>query len=143
MTETETANRRLASVTLLVAEYDEAITFYTGALGFVLVADETLDDSGKRWVVVSPAQNQNGCDLLLARADGQEERACVGRQAGGRVGFFLHTRDFASDFERMSRCGVVFEEAPREEPYGTVAVFQDLYGNRWDLLQPSSTDKEI
>lgn len=139
----ETAYRRLALVTLIVADYDEAIAFYTGSLGFVLVADEPLDDSGKRWVVVSPAESKEGCALLLARADGQEQNACVGRQAGGRVGFFLHTRDFASDFERMNRCGVVFEEVPREEPYGTVAVFQDLYGNRWDLLQSNLLDEEI
>ncbi len=134
--------RRLALVALVVTDYDAAIAYYTEVLGFELVVDEPLDDAGKRWVVVAPSASYEGCHLLLALADGDKQQSSVGRQAGGRVGFFLHTEDFASDFERMSRLGVVFEEAPRVEVYGTVAVFQDLYGNRWDLLQPNPLDKD-
>lgn len=142
MTELNTTSQRLALITLVVADYDDAIAFYTNALGFELVSDEALDASGKRWVVVSPSADRPGCGLLLALADGEEQRACVGCQTGGRVGFFLHTDDFASDYERMRRLGVAFQEEPREEPYGVVAVFQDLYGNRWDLLQPNEITKE-
>lgn len=127
-------------MTLVVADYDEAIAFYTNVLGFKLVTDEALDGDGdsadKRWVVVSPSGSQHGCDLLLARAAGSDQRECIGAQTGGRVGFFLHTEDFRGDYERMQRLGVSFLETPRDEPYGTVVVFQDLYGNRWDLLQP-------
>jgi catechol 2,3-dioxygenase-like lactoylglutathione lyase family enzyme len=120
-------------VTLVVRDYDEAIAFYTGALGFELREDTALGD-GKRWVVVAPPDARTG--LLLASADGPEQEASVGDQTGGRVGFFLDTDDFARDHERMLAAGVRFEEPPRHEPYGTVAVFRDLYGNRWDLVQP-------
>ena len=122
-------------VTLVVADYDEAIGFYVRAAGFDLVEDTVLDD-GKRWVVVAPpGGHQTG--LLLARADTASQRDRVGDQTGGRVGLFLMTVEFGRDYERMRAAGVRFAEPPRQEPYGTVAVFEDLYGNRWDLIQPA------
>jgi catechol 2,3-dioxygenase-like lactoylglutathione lyase family enzyme len=128
---------RIALVTLVVTDYDEAIRFYTDALGFRLVEDTPRPD-GSRWVVVEPAGTPDGgAGLLLARAKDDPQRARVGDQTGGRVGFFLHTDDFAGAHARMRAAGVTFLEEPRHEPYGTVAVFQDLYGNRWDLLQPA------
>lgn len=129
--------RRVALVTLVVGDYDEAIRFYTEALGFRLVEDAPRPD-GCRWVVVEPGTEGTGTGLLLARAKDDAQRARVGDQTGGRVGFFLHTDDFARDHARMAAAGVTFLEEPRHEPYGTVAVFQDLYGNRWDLLQPAA-----
>lgn len=128
--------RRVALVTLVVDDYDDAIRFYTEALGFRLAEDEPRPD-GSRWVVVEPGARA-GTGLLLARAKDDAQRARVGDQTGGRVGFFLHTDDFARDHARMTTYGVTFLEDPRHEPYGTVAVFQDLYGNRWDLLQPAA-----
>lgn len=128
--------RRIALVALVVDDYDEAIRFYTDALGFRLVEDAPRPD-GSRWVVVEPGARGTGTGLLLARAKGDRQAARVGDQTGGRVGFFLHTDDFARDHARMTAAGVTFLEDPRREPYGTVAVFQDLYGNRWDLLQPA------
>jgi catechol 2,3-dioxygenase-like lactoylglutathione lyase family enzyme len=127
--------RRIALVTLVVDDYDEAIRFYTEALGFRLAEDAPRPD-GSRWVVVESGGPGTGSGLLLARAKGEAQAARVGDQTGGRVGFFLHTDDFARDHARMTAAGVIFLEEPRHEPYGTVAVFQDLYGNRWDLLQP-------
>lgn len=124
----------IALVTLVVRDYDEAIAFYTDALGFE-VAEDTDRGDGSRWVVVRPRGSGHGTALLLARAD-EAQRASVGTQTGGRVGFFLHTADFAADHARMTAAGVRFLEEPRHEPYGSVAVFEDLYGNRWDLLQP-------
>ncbi|WP_406391240.1 VOC family protein [Streptomyces sp. NBC_00887] len=125
----------IALVTLVVRDYDEALAFYTDALGFELVEDTDRGD-GSRWVVVRPRGTQ-GTGLLLARAKGDAQLAAVGAQAGGRVGLFLHTEDFAGDHERMRAAGVRFLEEPRHEVYGSVAVFEDLYGNRWDLLQPA------
>jgi len=122
---------QLGLVALLVRDYDEAIDFYTGALGFTLRED--LPQGDKRWVVVAPPGGQTG--LLLARAATPEQEARVGDQFGGRVGFFLDVDDFAAAHTRMTAAGVHFEEEPRHEVYGTVAVFRDLYGNRWDLLQ--------
>jgi len=119
-------------VALLVRDYDEAIAYFVGRLGFTLTEDRPVT-SEKRWVVVTPPGGQTG--LLLARAATQEQQAEIGRQGGGRVFLFLHTDDFARDHARMRERGIAFTEAPREEPYGTVAVFEDLYGNRWDLLQ--------
>lgn len=124
--------RRVALVTLLVADYDEAIAFYVGKLGFSLVEDTDMG-GGKRWVVVSPGTD--GTDFLLARAIG-EQTSAIGRQGGGRVWLFLHTDDFAGDHARMAAAGVTFLEEPRREAYGTVAVFEDIAGNRWDLLEP-------
>ncbi|MFF2186944.1 VOC family protein [Streptomyces sp. NPDC058155] len=125
----------IALVTLVVRDYDEAIAFYTGPLDFELVED-TDRGGGSRWVVVRP--RGSGGALLLARAADDTQRASVGAQTGGRVGFFLHTDDFARDHSRMTAAGVHFLEEPRHEPYGSVAVFEDLYGNRWDLLQPAA-----
>lgn len=129
--------RRIALVTLVVDDYDEAIRHYTGALGFRL-AEDTPRPDGSRWVVVEPDGSGTGAALLLARARTGSQRARVGDQTGGRVGFFLHTDDLARDHARMRAAGVTFLEEPRHEPYGTVAVFEDLYGNRWDLLQPAT-----
>jgi catechol 2,3-dioxygenase-like lactoylglutathione lyase family enzyme len=125
----------IALVTLVVRDYDEAIAFYTDALGFDLAEDTDRGD-GSRWVVVRPPGSAAGTGLLLARAKDDGQRGCVGAQTGGRVGFFLHTDDFARDHARMTAAGVRFLEEPRHEPYGSVAVFEDLYGNRWDLLEP-------
>ncbi|GAA4930836.1 VOC family protein [Streptomyces coeruleoprunus] len=123
----------LGLVTLVVRDYDEAIAFYRDALGFELLEDTRIDDD-KRWVVVAPPGARETA-LLLARAATGDQEARVGDQTGGRVGWFLNTDAFDRDYERMRAAGVAFEEAPRQEPYGTVAVFQDLYGNRWDLIQ--------
>ncbi|WP_416966526.1 VOC family protein [Streptomyces sp. 4F14] len=125
---------RIALVTLVVDDYDEAIRFYTEALGFRLAEDEPRPD-GSRWVVVEPGDG--GTSLLLARAKNDAQSPRVGDQTGGRVAFFLHTDDFARDHARMTEAGVTFLEEPRHEPYGSVAVFRDLYGNKWDLLQPA------
>ncbi|MFE9393887.1 VOC family protein [Streptomyces flavidovirens] len=126
----------IALVTLVVRDYDDAIAFYTGALGFELAEDTDRGD-GSRWVVVRPPGSAAGTGLLLARAKDDAQLARVGGQTGGRVGFFLHTEDFARDHARMTAAGVRFLEEPRHEAYGSVAVFEDLYGNRWDLLQPA------
>lgn len=122
-------------ITLTVRDYDEAIRFYVDVLGFTLREDTPLG-AGKRWVVVAPAGDR-GAALLLAQASNQRQRDRVGDQTGGRVGFFLYTDDFAADHARMLAAGVEFEEEPRHEPYGTVAVFRDLYGNRWDFVERS------
>ncbi len=126
-------SRRIALVTLVVADYDEAIAWYTGKLGFQLLED--IDQGRKRWVVVGPTDGSSAA-LLLARASDAEQRSRIGNQTGGRVGFFLNTDDFRRDHAAMTERGVQFLEAPREEPYATVAVFRDLYGNTWDLLEP-------
>ena len=127
-------DQRLAHVTVLVRDYDEAIGFYTNVLAFGLVADADLGD-GKRWVVVAPP-GPAGCGLLLAEAHTDAEKRAVGQQGGGRVWLFLHTDDFWRDYPALQTRGLRFLEAPRTEPYGHVAVFEDLYGNRWDLLEP-------
>lgn len=127
-------SQQLAHVALLVRDYDAAIAWFVGTLGFELVEDTRLTDT-KRWVRVRPA-NSTGSALLLARAAGAEQVALVGRQMGGRVGFFLHTDNFTRDHAAMTARGVRFVESPRSESYGTVAVFEDLYGNPWDLVEP-------
>jgi len=127
----------LTMTALLVHEYDEAIVFFTQALRFVLLKDEQRE-AGKRWVVVAPQGHGSG--LLLARAVTPEQQARVGDQTGGRVGWFLESADFWSDYQHMQAHGVRFVEAPRSESYGWVVVFLDLYGNRWDLLaRPSDS----
>lgn len=120
---------------MVVKEYDEAIVFYTQKMGFALLEDTKLDDT-KRWVVVGPPQTV-GCNLLLAKADGPEQEKYIGNQTGGRVFLFLHTDDFWRDYNNMKRAGVVFTKTARKEAYGTVAVFTDLYGNLWDLIEPA------
>ncbi|MET4675526.1 VOC family protein [Luteibacter sp. ME-Dv--P-043b] len=125
----------LGAIAFLVHDYDEAIAFFVDALGFSLVED-TPQGEGKRWVTVAP-RGSDGTKLLLARAIDDGQRAQVGKQGGGRVFLFLHTDDFAADHARMQAHGVRFRETPRHEPYGTVAVFDDLYGNGWDLIQPA------
>ena len=128
--------QHLVYVTLVVREYDEAIAYFVDVLGFTLREDTDLGD-GKRWVVVSPPGAAE-TSLLLAKASTVAQRAAVGQQCAGRVGFFLHTDDFARDHARLQARGVSFVEEPRHEPYGTVAVFEDLYRNRWDLIQLTS-----
>ncbi len=129
-----TVVRSIASLALLIRDYDEAIAFFTGALRFAVV-EETLLSEDKRWVVVAPPDGQ-GAALLLAKAVTPEQLAHVGNQTGGRVFLFLHTSDFSADYRHMQAHGVRFAEEPREEPYGRVVVFFDLYGNKWDLVQP-------
>jgi catechol 2,3-dioxygenase-like lactoylglutathione lyase family enzyme len=125
--------RRVSLVSVLVRDYDEAIDFYTGKLGFTLVEDTQLGGN-KRWVVVAP-EREGSAALLLARAANADQEAVIGRQAGGRVFLFLETDDFARDHRAMLEKGVIFREEPRRETYGTVAVFDDLYGNPWDLVE--------
>jgi catechol 2,3-dioxygenase-like lactoylglutathione lyase family enzyme len=125
--------QKLGYIALLVRDYEEAIAFYTTKLGFHLIEDTDLGN-GKRWVLVRPP-GSTGTDLLLARAVNPEQASRVGNQTGGRVFLFLHTDDFWRDYQGMSSRGVNFCRPPSEESYGTVAVFEDLYGNKWDLLQ--------
>lgn len=124
----------MAHVSLLVREYDEALRFYVETLGFRLIEDTPRPEQNKRWVVVAPC-GSSGASLLLARASTPEQLALVGNQAGGRVFLFLQTDDFWRDYHRFVAAGVHFVRPPAEQDYGTVAVFQDLYGNLWDLLQ--------
>ncbi|SFS19821.1 Catechol 2,3-dioxygenase [Dyella sp. OK004] len=125
--------QHIGGLALVVADYDEAIAWYTRVLGFELLEDTKLGED-KRWVLLAPPGSQE-TRLLLAKAATSEQQASVGNQAGGRVFLFLHTDDFWRDYRRMQAAGAVFCEEPREEVYGTVVVFQDLYGNKWDLLQ--------
>jgi catechol 2,3-dioxygenase-like lactoylglutathione lyase family enzyme len=126
--------RGIQTVSFLVRDYDEAIAYFTGALGFTLLEDVALG-GGKRWVRVGPPGG-SGCALLLARAVGAEQVGAIGRQAGGRVFLFLETADFDADHAALRSRGVKFLKEPRVESYGKVAVFSDLYGNKWDLLEP-------
>ncbi|MEP5155559.1 VOC family protein [Planktotalea sp.] len=124
--------QHISAFAIVVPDYDEGIDFYVNTLGFELIEDTRQSDT-KRWVLVAP----KGADtrILLAKAVGAEQSAAIGNQTGGRVGFFLNTDDFETDYKNMKNAGVYFEEDPRYEPYGSVAVFQDPFGNRWDLLQ--------
>ena len=124
--------QHIGYVALVVRDYDEAIAYYTSVLGFELVEDTPIE--GKRWVLVRPLGGDGTC-LLLARAVNPEQASRIGNQAGGRVFLFLHTNDFWADYNAMRARGVRFMEEPRRESYGTVVVFEDLYGNRWDLLE--------
>ena len=128
--------QRIANITLVVRDYDEAIAFYTGKLKFDLIEDTPLTPS-KRWVLVAP-KGSSETRLLLAKADDETQQMAIGHQTGGRVSFFLFTDDFWRDYHRMQTDGVRFIRQPVEEVYGTVAVFEDLYGNQWDLLQPAN-----
>ena len=125
---------RVATVALLVDSYDRGIAFYRDVLGLKLLGDTPLG-GGKRWVLL---EGNGGARLLIAEASDAEQRAAIGRQAGGRVGFFLETDDFAADHMRLSAAGVRFLEAPRHELYGSVAVFEDPFGNKWDLIEPKT-----
>jgi catechol 2,3-dioxygenase-like lactoylglutathione lyase family enzyme len=124
----------IAHIALVVRDYDEALDFYVGKLDFRVIEDKNQPEQNKRWIVISPP-GATGTSLLLARASKSEQEAFIGNQAGGRVFLFLQTDDFWRDYNRMVAAGVRFARPPSEEPYGTVAVFEDLYGNRWDLLQ--------
>ena len=124
----------IAHIALVVRDYDEALDFYVGKLGFRVVEDTFQPEQNKRWVVVSPP-GSSGASLLLARASAPDQEPFIGNQAGGRVFLFLQTDNFRRDYDRMVSAGVTFVRPPGEAPYGTVAVFEDLYGNRWDLLQ--------
>lgn len=125
----------IATVALVVRDYDEALAFYVGKLGFTLVKDTYIPAQDKRWVTVAPP-GSTGPLLLLARAVGEEQSSRIGNQTGGRVFLFLYTDDFWRDYAAYRSKGVVFVREPKEESYGTVAVFKDLYGTLWDLLQP-------
>jgi catechol 2,3-dioxygenase-like lactoylglutathione lyase family enzyme len=127
----------IATVALVVGDYDEAIGFYRDKLGFLVVADTDLGQ-GKRWVVIAPP-GERGARLLLAEAAGEAQSQAIGRQTGGRVSFFLETDNFVRDHAAFSARGVTFLEAPRYEAYGAVAVFEDLYGNKWDLIEPKAS----
>lgn len=129
-------SRSVATVAVVVAGYDEAIEWFTTKLGFTLDQDVALGD-GKRWVTVVPGPGKAGARLLLAAATDREQESRIGNQTGGRVFLFLETDDFAHDHAAMLEAGVRFTEEPRHEPYGTVAVFSDLYGNLWDLIEPA------
>lgn len=127
-------NQSIVHVAVVVRDYDEAIEFYTGKLGFDLIEDTPQPEQNKRWVVVAPPSSR-GTTVLLARAATAEQARFVGDQADGRVFLFLKTDDFQRDYERMRDAGVTFVREPKQAGYGTVAVFEDLYGNRWDLVQ--------
>lgn len=131
--------QRIAQIALVVKDYDEAIEFYTKKLCFDLIEDTFLPNENKRWVVVSPP-GANECHLLLAKATNEEQEKAIGNQAGGRVFLFLFTDNFWRDYESMKTKGIQFVRPPKEEEYGTVAVFADLYGNLWDLLEPTDSN---
>ena len=134
--------QHIGALTLLVADYDQAIRFFTEGLGFALLEDTRLDEPGKpgkRWVRVAP-KGASGSALLLAQAANAQQQAAIGQQGGGRVFLFLETTDFWRDYQRMQAYGVHFCEQPRDEPYGTVVVFEDISGNRWDLLQRTAAN---
>ena len=132
---------RIAHIALVVKDYDEAILFYTNKLDFILLEDTKIDEL-KRWVVVAPPGAKE-CSLLLAKAANEKQLASIGNQTGGRVGFFLFTDDFNRDYNKLVNRGVTFVRPPKKEPYGIVAVFQDLYGNLWDLLEPNEKNKGV
>ncbi|MFP2997713.1 VOC family protein [Spongiivirga sp. MCCC 1A20706] len=126
-------NQHIASVAIVVDDYDKAIDFYVNKMGFELSEDTPLS-AKKRWVLVTP-KGDNNTSLLLAKADGAKQEAAIGNQSGGRVFLFLKTDNFKRDYQKMTANGITFLEKPRNEVYGTVAVFQDLYGNKWDLIE--------
>lgn len=128
--------QRLAYTALILRDYDEAVLYYTGKLHFTLVEDTVLSTS-KRWVVIAPPGNTNGSGLLLAKADSPIQESCIGNQSGGRVYLFLHTDDFERDYQNLINNQIKIIRQPSNESYGKVAVFEDLYGNLWDLIEPS------
>lgn len=127
-------NQHIASVAIVVDDYDKAIDFYVNKMGFELTEDISLS-TDKRWVLVTP-KGKNSTSLLLAKADNTTQESAIGNQSGGRVFLFLKTDNFKRDYQKMTANGITFLEEPRNEVYGTVAVFQDLYGNKWDLIEP-------
>jgi uncharacterized glyoxalase superfamily protein PhnB len=129
-------NQRLAYITLLVDDYDKAIDFYIGKLNFKLIEDTTLSET-KRWVLVKP-NGSGDCHILLAKAVNEQQKSMIGNQTGGRVFLFLHTDNFNRDYQNLLNNGIKIVREPVEEKYGIVAVFQDIYGNHWDLIEPSS-----
>ena len=133
--------QKIAHIALVVNDYDEAIKFYTGKLGFDLTEDTVLSET-KRWVLVRPKNSNSAC-LLLAKAATEEQKNRVGNQTGGRVFLFLFTDDFWADYNKMLEANIKFIRQPADEEYGTVAVFEDLYGNLWDLVQPNNNNKAI
>lgn len=132
--------QHLNAIAFLVKDYDEAIDYFTRKLRFRLLEDTALSPE-KRWVVIAPPGSQGGCNLLLAKAANEQQTAAIGNQTGGRVFLFLHTDDLNRDYNSMKQAGVIFLEEPRQEVYGKVVVFQDLYGNRWDLIEPTGSKK--
>lgn len=128
--------QKIALIAIVVKDYDEAIAFYTQKLAFQLVADTPLSEE-KRWVIISPPGN-HGTNLLLAKAANERQQASIGNQTGGRVFLFLHTDNFWRDYEQLLQNDIQFIRPPQQEPFGTVAVFEDLYGNLWDLVEPHS-----
>jgi catechol 2,3-dioxygenase-like lactoylglutathione lyase family enzyme len=130
-------NQFIGLFAIVVRDYDQAIAFYVGILGFRLVEDTYIPEQEKRWVVVAPP-GKNSAQILLARAVDEEQHSRVGNQTGGRVSFFLYTDDFWPDYHSYKAKGIVFVRDPKTEFYGTVAVFRDLYGNLWDLLEPTA-----
>jgi catechol 2,3-dioxygenase-like lactoylglutathione lyase family enzyme len=128
--------QRIAHIALVVRDYDEAIAFYTQKLQFDLLEDTVLSET-KRWVRVAP-KGGSGCSLLLAKAATEEQQRCIGNQSGGRVFLFLHTDNFSSYYQHLLEMGITIVRPPAQEPYGTVAVFADLYGNLWDLIEPAA-----
>ncbi|HVF81998.1 MAG TPA: VOC family protein [Flavisolibacter sp.] len=130
-------NQRIVHLALVVKEYDEAIDFYTRQLGFELMEDTALSET-KRWVLIKP-KGEGACALLLAKAGDEQQRSAVGNQTGGRVFLFLHTDDFWRDYERMKQNNIEFVREASEQEHGLVAVFKDLYGNLWDLIQPKAS----
>ena len=131
--------QHLAHIAVVVRDYDEAIQFYTQKLGFTLIEDTKLSEE-KRWVLVKPPGAKE-CSILLAKAANEKQSASIGNQTGGRVFLFLHTDNFSKDYKRLIDQGVNFIRPPKEEEYGTVAVFEDLYGNLWDLIEPNEQHK--
>jgi catechol 2,3-dioxygenase-like lactoylglutathione lyase family enzyme len=134
-------NQSIAQVAIVVRDYDEALRFYVGILGFELIEDTPVPAQNKRWVVIAPP-GRISARLLLARAVGDEQSSRIGNQTGGRVFLFLYSDDFWRDFRAYKTKGVVFAREPTQESYGTVAVFKDLYGNLWDLVQPRTPDRD-
>lgn len=131
-------NQSIGLITLVVEEYEPAIDFYVNKLGFTLIEDTPIPEQAKRWVVVAP-KGSSGAQLLLARAVGEAQTSRIGNQTGGRVSMFLHTDDFYRDYKSYQSKGIVFVRPPKKERYGTVAVFRDLYGNLWDLIQATTS----
>jgi len=129
-------SQHIASISLLVQDYDDAIAFFVGKLGFILVEDTVMSET-KRWVVIKPPGDST-TSLLLAKAANEEQKSRVGNQTGGRVFLFLHTDNFDRDYHNMAKHGIEFVRGPVQEPYGMVAVFKDLYGNLWDFIEPIS-----